>query len=491
MEKRVGSWHNANMCSNIKSKYFHYSKLFLFVCISTALIFSPVIRPARVEAFSIGDEKKIGVELLSLVRKSFKLLDEPDISQYVTKIGNEILQVTGVQFFDYHFFVINDPEFNAFAAPSGLIFIHSGLIEEMDNEGELISVLAHECGHVTSRHIADRIKKMTKTSIATAALLIAGIAMGGGALSEALITGSMAAGSSANLKFSRQDEEEADRLAFEWMKKMGTDPSPMASMLSKMHKISVYRMANIPPYLLTHPEPKRRLGYIQDLLLFDEDSKKLPQRDNFQFLRIKQRILSLTKKPASLSKLSDLALSKSDSTEIDKTMAHYGLYLVHLGEANFEEAEEELSQVLSAYPSQPILLADKAMIFFKEGKYDKALPLFLEAQEQDPSNNFTNFNLARTWQEIGENEKALRLWNDLLVDNPDYSRIHYQIGQIKTKQNKKGEGHYYLGLYFWYEGDPKMAEFHMNQALSDGETPMTIKAKARAFKKTMAEIEKE
>ncbi len=478
------------MFSKKLSDTHHFCKHIFLIFLSATLISFPVIHPAQVQAFSIGDEKKMGTELLSIVRKSFNILDEPDISQYIKRLGNEILQVTGVQFFDYHFFVVDNAEFNAFAAPSGIIVIHSGLIEEMENEGELISVMAHECGHVTSRHIADRMKKMTKTSIATAALLIAGVAIGSGAISEALITGSMAAGTSLNLKFSRRDEEEADRLAFEWMKKMGTDPSPMTSMLHKMHKISVYRMGNIPPYLLTHPEPRRRLGYVEDLIFIDESSKKLDQRDNFHFLRIKQRILSLTKKTSTLFKNANRTLSEPKSSEIEQIIAHYGLYLANLNEANFVQAEEELQIVLAAYPSEAILQADHAMIFFKEGKYDKALQLFLKAQKQDPSSDFTNFYLARTWQEISENEKALRLLNNLLVDNQDHSKLYYQIGQIKTRQNKKGEGHYYLGHYFWYEGDPKMAKSHLDQAISDNGSSKTIKEKARAFKKKITEIEK-
>jgi predicted Zn-dependent protease len=471
-------------------KIYHFSRSFFLICLSAALILLPVIRPAQLQAFSIGDEKKLGTELLSIVRKSFNILDEPDLSQYIKEIGNEILQVAGVQFFDYHFFIIDNSEFNAFAAPSGIIVVHSGLIEEMESEGELISVVAHECGHVTSRHIADRMKKMTKTSIATAALLIAGIAVGGGAISEALITGSMAAGTSLNLRFSRQDEEEADRLAFEWMKKMGTDPSSMASMLRKMHRISVYRMANIPPYLLTHPEPRRRLGYVEDLLFTDEGSKELAKRDNFQFLRFKQRVLALTKKSTVLSKAANLTLSDPEASEIQKAMAHYGLYHAYLNEANYLEAENELKKVIAVYPSKAILQADRAMISFKEGQYDKALQLFLKAREQEPANDYTNFYLARTWQEMGDNEKALRLLNGLLIDNPDNSKVLYQIGQIKTKQDKKGEGHYYLGLYFWYEGDPKMAKFHLDQAISDGENSEAIKEKAQAFKAQIIEIEK-
>ncbi len=469
------------------------AKGFLQHFLTLFLALSIVLTPAGVNktfAFSVGDEKEIGEKLLSVVRKSFKLLDEPDINQYINQLGAEILAVTGTQFFKYHFFVINDGEFNAFAAPSGLIFVHSGLIEAMETEGELLSVMAHECGHVTSRHIADRIKKTSKTSIATAALLIAGIAIGGGALSEALITGSMAAGASLNLKFSRQDEEEADRLAFKWMEALGTNPSPMSSMLNKMHKISVYRMAQIPPYLLTHPEPKRRLGYVQDLMFMNEATKDLPQRDNFNFLRIKQRILSYTKKTANLRLIANRQLEKAGDNIQKIAMAHYGLHLAYLNEADWGMAEKEIQQVISAYPNQTILITDLGNIFFQKGEFNKALHFFQKAKDKDPDCNYTLYNLARTWQQLQKNEKALRIYSELLASSPDYARLHYQIGQIKAGQNEKGASHYHLGYYYWLEGNPKMAKFHLEQVLNSENTPGGIKEKAKNFKKKISKLEK-
>ena len=72
--------------------------------------------------FSVGEEKEVGEKLLYAVRSSFPILDEPDLHQYITDIGNEVLDVAGIQFFDYHFYVVESSQFNAFAAPSGLIF---------------------------------------------------------------------------------------------------------------------------------------------------------------------------------------------------------------------------------------------------------------------------------------------------------------------------------------------------------------------------------
>jgi predicted Zn-dependent protease len=440
-------------------------------------------------AFSVGEEKEVGEKLLSMVRKSFQLLDDPDISQYANDLGQRILTVAGPQYFEYHFFIINNNEFNAFAAPSGLIFIHSGLIEAMDTEGELISVMAHECGHVTSRHISDRLKKSTKTGIGMAALLIAGIAMGGGAASQALITGSMAANASMNLKFSREDEEESDRLSYKWMQALETDPADMTSMLQKMYRVSVYRSANIPPYLLTHPEPKQRLGYVQDLIANSPPTKKYRAEDNFAFLRIKHRILALTKDAATLrTQFSRKAAQGSDPKNI---MAQYGLALVSLAGADYAKAEELMKTVIQAYPDRPILKTDLATILTQSGHQQEALALLNSAHAADPNCAYTTYTLAQNLEQKGDNKKALLLFKDLLPIIPDHAMLHHTIGSLETRLGNKGVGHYYLGRYSWLEGDAKNARYHLDETLRDSSVDQITLARAKALLEDIERIEKD
>ncbi|MDX1777212.1 MAG: M48 family metalloprotease, partial [Desulfobulbales bacterium] len=121
------------------------TKFILILYISTTFLQS-FISANRAFAFSVGEEKEVGEELLTMIRREFDLIDEPDIIQYINELGRETLAVAGSQYFDYHFFVIKNKELNAFAAPSGLIFFHSGLIESLDKEGELVGVMAHEVG---------------------------------------------------------------------------------------------------------------------------------------------------------------------------------------------------------------------------------------------------------------------------------------------------------------------------------------------------------
>jgi predicted Zn-dependent protease len=279
----------------IKNKMKHLTKLILVLFISASFQ-QNLYRANPAFAFSVGEEKEVGEQLLSMVRKGFTLIDEPDVIQYINKLGQETLAVAGSQYFDYHFFVINNKELNAFAAPSGLIFFHSGLIESLDSEEELVGVMAHEIGHVVSRHLADRIKKTAKINAATMLGVLLGIALGAGPISEAIIAGSAAAGQSAALSFSRLDEEEADRLAFKWMQEQNLDPGEMVNMLHEIHTMNRYRMGYVPPYLLTHPGPDVRMSYIQDLILFSE-KKKYVKVDQFPFQRFKCRVLSLSKDP--------------------------------------------------------------------------------------------------------------------------------------------------------------------------------------------------
>lgn len=453
-----------------------------------AVIVATAPPPARA-SFTVGDEKKVGEKLLSMVRQHFQVIDDPDVSTYINQLGQRILKVAGPQFFDYHFFIIKNKEFNAFAAPSGLIFIHTGLIDAMDNEGELISVVAHEIGHVTSRHISNRIKKQKKATIGTAAMMIAGLIIGGGALTEAMMAGSMAAGASMNLKFSRQDEEEADRLAHKWMKAMGIDPEPQVTMLQKMYKISIYSSANIPPYLLTHPEPKRREGYVQDLIE-SEPRRDYPPRDDFAFWRMQQRVRSMIKSPQEMRAWCNRTLRKDGISAKRAAMARYGLALSALEDADYGRAGKLMRQVMAVFPDKDILRVDLAAILRRGGKRRAALDLLKKYHARHPNDSYGGFQLARTEQELGYHDQARTLYQRLLPQLPDYALLHYNLGGLLMNDPAaRGLGHYHMGRYFWLIGNRKSADYHFQQALHDPTTSAATKDKINAFLNKQRQLE--
>jgi predicted Zn-dependent protease len=467
----------------------YLTKLILALFISATLL-QNFYRVNPAFAFSVGEEREVGEQLLTLVRRGFKLIDEPDVIQYINELGQKTLAVAGSQYFDYHFFVINNKELNAFAAPSGLIFFHSGLIESLDSEGELVGVMAHEIGHVVSRHLADRIKKSAKINAATLLGVLLGIALGAGPLSEAIIAGSAAAGRSATLSFSRLDEEEADRLAFKWMQEQNLDPGAMVDMLHELHTMNRYRMGYVPPYLLTHPGPDVRMSYIQDLIIFS-DKKQYIQGDEFRFLRFKNRVLSLSRDPMQLITYYQNAISSMDSETQAYAMAHYVLSQAYLAAADYPNAEKHLRRTMAFFPGKSILKADMGVIYLKSRRYDKAKELLQETRRTQRNNGFANFYLAQVFEKTGKLQEASDLYEEMLFMMPDYSKLYYQLANVKAQLGNQGEGFFYYGFYYWYEGDLMSAKYHLTKsaALLSQDNPK--KAAAEKMLQKIGKLEKE
>ena len=469
-------------------------KIYLQKIWAMVLVFSMLnltcVRP--VAAFSVGEEREVGEALLYQVRLAFMLLDDPDISQYINDLGAEVLEVAGVQYFNYHFFVIKDKEFNAFAAPSGLIFFHSGLIETMQNEDELVSVMAHEVGHVVSRHIASRMDKGLKVGIGALALAIAGIALGGGGVAgQALVTGSMAANQALSLHFSRQDEEEADLLSYGWMKKLGRNPAAMEKMLQTMRRITRYRMGKVPPYLLTHPDPEARLGYIQSLIATEKSSsiRKFKQTDNFAFLRAKYRVQSQIEDDGQFRTFLNTKISDPQATPLEKTMAKYGLSQVEREANNYERSQALLKEVIAAFPDKSILLVDLGRGELAMGHKDKALALLLKASRQNPTDLWATFQLAEVCLALGNMKEAEEHLFTVAREIPEYSKVYFEIGKLRSTQGKKGESSYYLGKYYLYEGRIKLAKENFKHVIKDSSLPRQMLEDAVSILDTLKRLE--
>ena len=444
--------------------------------------------PPQAQAFSVGEEREVGEKLLSIIRKEFTLLDDPDLTEYVTTLGQQTLQLAGPQFFNYHFFIIDNKEFNAFAAPSGLIFFHSGLIDLCDTEGELVSVLAHEIGHAASRHIADRISKSSKVNATSAALMLAGLLLGQGALAQAVVTGSMAGGHTANLKFSREDEEEADRLAYKWMQEEERDPADMVNMLKKMRRVSRYHRKQVPTYLLTHPEPESRIGYIEDLILQDQ-RKKSQTQDEFAYQRFKYRVQALTRETQSILPILKNKTEEPGALQNDPMM-FFGLSQAYLSNRDYQKAEEALQKVISRYPERHILKTDLGKIKLEAGETQKALKIFQKINKLTPNEAYNTYCLAKALQQSGESAQAVLIYENLTERMPTYAKLYQEIGRIRAALGNKALGHYNLALYQYYEGSSLSARYHIAEALKNLSEKDSLFPKIKELKNKIDRVDK-
>lgn len=451
-----------------------------------------VLLPLQALALSIGEERKIGDQLLYSVRKELPILDDPDISQYINTLGNKVLQIVGPQYFDYRFFVVKSDQFNAFAAPGGLVFFYTGLIETMNNEDQMLSVLAHEIGHVVSRHIAQRLDKGSKVSAATLLLAVAGLAMGVPGLSPGLMMGSMAAGQAINLQYSREDEEQADRLSFGWLKQMRRDPSAMEDMLRVMRRITRYRMGSeTPQYLLTHPNPEARLGYVASLLELEKQKTgaAYDTTDNFKFLRFKYRVLMQAIDHEKLRIYCVNTLASATKAE-DRTLAHFGLALLAAEERKFDQALQHLATVQEQYPRETILDIDRAVLFIQAGRMDEARTLLEQAVKRDPTDMYGLYQLAKMELMRGSTARAEQLLQRVAAAMPEFPQLYFDLGQIESSRGKEGASVFYLGKYNLYRGKIKLAKQYLTRASKETNVPEQMRIEARALLDKLKDLEK-
>ncbi|MHC5001970.1 MAG: M48 family metalloprotease [Planctomycetota bacterium] len=179
---------------------------------------------------------------------------------YVAGVGHTLAGLTEADFprLDWEFTVLNSDIINAFALPGGKVFISAGLLARLEDEAEMAGVLGHEVGHVTARHVDERISQAMAIELGVAAVSVA-------TDSElASVAGSMF-GQGYLLKFGRDQELEADRQGLKYMTQAGYAPAAMRDVMEVLK--SATQGGNEPPeFLSTHPHPNTRIAAIDRAL---------------------------------------------------------------------------------------------------------------------------------------------------------------------------------------------------------------------------------
>ena len=220
----------------------------------------------RLFALTIEEERKLGDQVVREVESKFQLIRDPLILGYLNKLGQEILKQAGPQPYPFHFYLLKDPQLNAFSVPGGHVFVTTGIIGMMDSEGELAGLLGHEITHVTHHHIAKQMEQQKKIGLATLAAALLGVLAGDPRIASAAITGSMATAQTLALKYSREDEDDADNFGFKNMTKAGFDPKYMIDLLDKLRRWGSFGSEGIPAYMQTHPLTGDRMSHVEDLI---------------------------------------------------------------------------------------------------------------------------------------------------------------------------------------------------------------------------------
>ena len=258
-------------------------KLFIPFLVTLSLLSGCATSGSAVGGFnliSVEEEKQLGDKFAVEIEKQHKVVNDPEIQNYINRLGARLLKGVRQVDFPYTFKVVDDKNINAFAAPGGHTYVNTGLIKAADSETELAAVIAHEINHVVARHST---RQMTQQY---GYQMLAGLLLGSQGQIAQLAADLF--GKAGTLYYSREMEHQADELGVETMYKAGYNPQGMVTFFRKLQGEGEREPGKIAQFFSTHPLTSERIANIQ------EEIAKLPPKsypgESGDFNRIKSRI---------------------------------------------------------------------------------------------------------------------------------------------------------------------------------------------------------
>ncbi len=237
--------------------------------------------------YSLEGEIRMGKQYAQEVEATSKLIRDPVITEYVNRIGQNLVRNSDAQV-PFTIKVVDSDEVNAFALPGGFFYVNSGLILAADEESELAGVMAHEIAHVAARHATRQMTRAQWANIGTIPLIFVGGGIGYAVRSAAGLGLPL-----TFLSFSRSFESEADYLGLQYMYKAGYDPNAFVAFFEKLQAREKKKPGTLAKAFATHPQTPDRISKSQE-----EIARILPARPQYivttsEFADVKSRLASL------------------------------------------------------------------------------------------------------------------------------------------------------------------------------------------------------
>src|SRR5947207_2018407 len=230
------------------------------VLLFAACAVNPATGKRQLMVVSEGEEIQMGAQYDSQVVLSIGEYPDPALQRYVADLGKKLAATSERPNLPWTFRVVDEPSVNAFAIPGGHVYVTPGILAHISNEAELATVMGHEIGHVTARHTAHEMSKqeLAQLGLAVGSIASAQVAQYAGLASQALQV--------LFLKFSRDDENQADALGVRYSSRANYDSRQMISVMQMLDQLESQSGGKLPEWLATHPNPGNRIEHINSVL---------------------------------------------------------------------------------------------------------------------------------------------------------------------------------------------------------------------------------
>ncbi len=426
---------------------------------------------ASLFSFDLKDEKELGEKFNALVRARMPLIQDTEIDDYVTGVVQRLAKSKPPQLFPFTVSVVKDNALNAFAGPAGYVFVFTGLLLNLDHESELAGVLAHELGHVSQRHIAKRVGEMQALTIGQLVGVLAGVVLGQATknsdLGGAIAVGSQAAATHALLKYSRDDEREADEVGMTNLVAAGYPPRGLIEAFETMQRLKFLQgtAGSIPTYLSTHPGLAERISYLKDRINLlpkdiqnrkDDDAafKRAQTLTRARYTDAKNAVAYYRKLGDKLTSLDKLGLAIALSRSLD----------------DVSQAKPAFEDALASAPDDPLFLREAGRFYLKIRDFARAKTLLQAAVRQNSNDIDANYEYGRLLAQEGDYKGAVAYLEQVRMRVPDNAEVRATYGQVLGQAGDVFHAFLNLAYAAIYENNPRQAQFQMDKAKAAAKT---------------------
>ena len=423
----------------------------------------PDLGDASSAIVSPDQEYRLGRAWLRQLRAQVPLIHDPLIYDYLYNLVYRLASASDIERPDIALVVINNAAINAFAVPGGVMGLNGGLLLNARTEDEVGGVIAHELAHLSQRHFARGVERSQQTSWAGLAALLASIAIAataGGEAGMAALATTQAASIDAQLRFSRANEQEADRIGMQTLVRADMNPAAMADFFEALQRSMRYYGDLPPEFLLTHPVTESR---ITDARARAAQLPAKPSSDSLEFHLMKMRVEVEFTRDAS-AKISDLENQKQESTSFLE-VTEYGLSCAYLKTNQLDKALQSIDRLLSRRPTRITYIASKAEILNKAGQYDTALRLLEKGLDFSPGNYPLSVLYADALTLDNQTDKAITVLREQLTQWEAQPLLWFMLAEAHGKAGNRLGVYQSKAEYFYLYGQTTKAIEQLQYAL--------------------------
>ncbi|HNI36888.1 MAG TPA: M48 family metalloprotease [Pseudomonadales bacterium] len=407
----------------------------------------------------------LGQEWLRQFRAKVPESNDAVMYDYLQKLIRKMADSSDLTDKRIELIVVKNPTLNAFAVPGGIMGIHDGMFLYAENEQQLAGVIAHELGHLSQKHWQRSVEQQQQTRLPTMAGMLAGLVLLATSKSSdagmAAIMSTQAAYIQNMLRFSRENEAEADRVGMQTMVNADMDPRAIPAMFESMQRAAQYAGDRPPEFLLTHPVTEKRIADSRNRA---EQYPAKQYKTDLDYALIKARArLEVADNPSVAIKHFQ---SEMNGDAINPDASRYGIALAQTQLRQFDAAQKTLKPLYDKAPDNLLYALAQADILNGLGQYDAALALAQRIQTAHPHNYPATLVTVNILENMKNYPRAVRELENLLPDYEDLPTVWHELAELRGLAGDTGGVHTARAEYFILNGEFDKARQQLTYALN-------------------------